>query len=143
MTTTAPEFELASVDGAPVALAQLRGSGHALLIFASEECPTCLLTLRRLEPLVESLEAAGVNVTAVFEDPVEVAARAARGARFTGTVLSEPPPYDISRAYEVQSLPTSVLVDPAGTVMGRVVGWDAGGIEALLELAGAPVSGVT
>ena len=35
--------------------------GPALLLFVSEECPTCVLTLRRLAPLVPELAAAGVR----------------------------------------------------------------------------------
>ena len=67
-------------------------SGPALLIFASEECPTCALALRRLGRVVVALREAGVGVAVVFEDPLEVAARVAREARFGGTVLAEPAP---------------------------------------------------
>jgi hypothetical protein len=92
-----------------------------------------MLTLRRLSPLVPDLTAAGVRVAAVFEDPLEVAARVARRTGFTGSVLSEPAPYDVSRAYSLQSLPTAVLVDRSGRETGRVVGWDSDGLEALLS----------
>ena len=50
-------------------------------------------------------------------------------------VLSEPAPYDVSRAYSLQSLPTAVLVDRAGRETGRVVGWDSDGLEALLSVS--------
>ena len=133
----APAFTLPSVAGPSLALADLHGDGPALLLFVSEECPTCSLTLRRLAPLVDGLTVAGMTVVAVFEDPPEVAARVARRTGFTGTVLSEPAPYEISRAYGLQSLPTAVLVNSEGRQSGRVVGWDAGGFEALLSV---PVS---
>ena len=95
-------------------LADLRAGGPALIVFASEECPTCGLALRRLTPVVERLARAGVPAAVVFEDPLEVAARVARRAGFPGTVLSEPSPYEVSAAYELQSLPTTILVDRAG-----------------------------
>jgi peroxiredoxin len=132
--TAAPEFTLPSTSGEPLALADLHADGPALLLFVSEECPTCTLTLRRLAPLVSSLTGAGLRVAAVFEDPLEVAARVARRTGFDGLVLSEPAPYDVSRAYSLESLPTAVLVDPAGRQTGRVVGWDADGLAALLSV---------
>jgi peroxiredoxin len=132
--TAAPEFSLLSVAGDSLALADLHASGPALLLFVSEECPTCVLTLRRLAPVVPELTAAGVRVSAVFEDPLEVAARVARRTGFTGDVLSEPAPYDVSRTYSLQSLPTAVLVDRSGRETGRVVGWDSDGLAALLSV---------
>ncbi|HET6864327.1 MAG TPA: redoxin domain-containing protein [Solirubrobacteraceae bacterium] len=133
--SAAAEFSLPSSSGGPVSLSDLRADGPALLLFVSEECPTCTLTLRRLAPLVPKLTAAGVQVAAVFEDPLEVAARVARRTGFAGTVLSEPAPYEVSGAYELASLPTMVLVDRSGEQIGRVVGWDADGLESLLSVS--------
>lgn len=143
----APEFKLESVSGGPVALADLHRDGPALLMFASEECPTCALTLGRVAPLVSDLARAGVTITSIFEDPLEVAARVARRQRFTGTVLAEPPPYAISQAYELQTLPTLVLIDRDGRLSERVVGWDAPALDAVLAEAcrsvGVPARRVT
>jgi peroxiredoxin len=145
--TAAPEFTLPSVGGGPVALADLHRNRPALLLFVSEECPTCTLTLRRLAPVIPELTMAGVSVAAIFEDPLEVAARVARRAGFTGSVLSEPGPYPVSRAYELESLPTAVLVDRQGRALGRTVGWDAAALSELIEQAclevGAPAPAVT
>jgi peroxiredoxin len=143
VAAVAPEFELESVAGGIVRLRDLTSDAPVLLVFASEECPTCALALRRLAPLVEILARLGVTVAAIFEDPLEVAARTARRAGFTGAVLSEPAPYETSSAYELDSLPTSVLVDPDGRVVARVVGWDADGLDALLEQATDPAPEVT
>ncbi len=145
--SAAPDFRLSSVVGGPVALSDLYSSGPALLVFASEECPTCGLALRRLTPLVEPLSHLGIASAVIYEDPLEVAARAARRVGFPGAVLSEPPPYDISRSYELESLPTTVLVDGDGQLAQRVVGWDAARLDDLLEQAcrmvGAPALRVT
>src|SRR5689334_14157023 len=105
MSVAAPEFTLTSMAGGSLRLAELHADGPVLLLFVSEECPTCTLTLRRLAPIVSELTAGGLRVVAVFEDPLEVAARVARRTGFGGTVLSEPAPYEISRAYELVSLP--------------------------------------
>ncbi len=131
----APDFTLASVASAPVSLGELIARGPALLVFVSEECPTSALTLRRLAPVAPALLKAGVEVAAVFADPLEVAARTARRAGFPAAVLSEPPPYEVSSAYGLQTVPTAVLVDRGGAQLGRVVGWDAEGLQALLAEA--------
>jgi hypothetical protein len=123
------------VTGGTLRLAELQSDGPALLLFVSEECPTCTLTLRRLAPLVPELTAAGIPIAAIFEDPLEVAARVARRTGFTGTVLSEPAPYEVSGAYELVSLPTAVLVDAAGRETARVIGWDAEALGTLLPVS--------
>ena len=135
MSVAAPEFTLPSVTGGSLRLAELHADGPALLLFVSEECPTCTLTLRRLAPIVPDLTAAGLKVAAVFEDPLEVAARVARRTGFAGTVLSEPAPYEVSGAYELASLPTLVLVDRSGEQIGRVVGWNADALSDLLPVS--------
>jgi peroxiredoxin len=135
MSVAAPEFTLPAVTGGSLRLADLHADGPALLLFVSEECPTCTLTLRRLAPLVPELTAAGLTVAAVFEDPLEVAARVARRTAFAGIVLSEPAPYEVSGAYELASLPTIVLVDRSGEQIGRVVGWDADALKQLLPVS--------
>jgi thiol-disulfide isomerase/thioredoxin len=135
----APDFELPSATGAPVSLHDLIQRRPVVLLFVSEECPTCAMTLRRLAPVVGALEEAGVVAAAIFEDPLEIAARTARRARFPGIVLSEPEPYATSRAYALETVPTAVLVEPGGQLAGRVVGWDVDGLRALLRRALAAV----
>ncbi len=131
----APEFELPSVSGSPLSLARLLAGGAAVVLFVTEDCPTCAMTLRRLAAAAQALGRAGVSVAAVFEDPLEVAARTARRAGFGGIVLSEPPPYDVSGAYQLQSVPTTVLIGADGGLVQRVVGWDREGLQELLARA--------
>jgi peroxiredoxin len=142
-----PRLELASVDGSPVQVHELLRGGIAVVLFVTEECPTCAMTLRRLADPASELAAAGVSVIAVFEDPLEIAARTARGTGFRGTVLSEPGPYELSQSFELQSVPTTMLFDPDGRALQRVVGWDRQGLDELLgqasALAGAPAVRVT
>ena len=135
MSPTAPDFELASVSGAPLRLADLTREGPAVLLFVTEECPTCGLTLRRLAAAVAELDSVGVGVAAIFQDSLEVAARKARSTGFPGTVLSEPEPFATSRAYGLQTVPTTVLVNHERRVVSRVIGWDADGLSELLSRA--------
>jgi hypothetical protein len=124
------------VAGGPVSLGELIAGGPAVLVFVSEECPTSRLALRRLAPILPSLRDAGIGVAAIFADPLEVAARTARRAGFTATVLSEPAPYGTSRAFDVQTVPTVALVDQQRQIRRRVVGWDADGLQELFDMLG-------
>ncbi|MGO9822295.1 MAG: redoxin domain-containing protein, partial [Solirubrobacteraceae bacterium] len=103
----APDFRLSSVAGRPLSLDELCKGGAAVVVFASEECPTSAMTIRRLGPLQRELSTAGIALAVVFEDPLEVAARAARRAGFRGIVLSEPAPYEVSGAYQLMTVPTT------------------------------------
>ena len=49
-------------------------------------------------------------------------------------MLAQSAPYEVSRAYELVSVPTSVLIDRDGRIVARVVGWDDQGLNGLIEL---------
>jgi len=119
----------------PATVAGLASGGAALLLFVSEECPTSAHAMRSLGGLCGSWEQAGVGAAVVFEDPLEVAVRVARRLNWTGLVLSEDPPYQTSRAYQLVSVPTLVLVDSRGLVAGTVTGWDHSAVVDLIGQA--------
>jgi peroxiredoxin len=128
VTAPAPAFTLPRVDGPPVSLADLLERGPQVLLFAHGDCPTSALALRRLAELGD-----GASVTCIFEDPPETAARLARRAGLRVTVLSEPTPYDVSRAFGVETVPTAIRIERSGGIADTVVGWDAAAYARLLE----------
>jgi AhpC/TSA family len=121
----APEFTLPSTLAGPVSLPDLLAGGPAVVVFVTDDCPTCELALRRLA-------AVSADVTAVCEADPAAALRLARRTGFEGRMLAEPAPYETSRAYGLESVPTAVAIDPGGAVAGTVVGWDAAALGALL-----------
>ncbi len=143
----APDFMLPSVRGERVALARLLGEGPVLVVFVEADCPTSRLTLSRLEPLREPFAAAGARIVAVHQDPPHVAARVMRAAQARFDALSEAPPYEVSRAWGLQSVPTAVLVDRDGTAREVIVGWDAEDFDRvaawIARAAAAPPARVT
>ena len=125
----APEFALAAVAGGSVSLTELVADGPALLVFVAEECPTSAMTLRRLAEPAKLLDRAGVTVAAVFEDPLEVAARTARRAGFAGTVLSRAQPVPgIGRLRAAERAHDGGGRRRRAGRSTRVVGWDRDGI---------------
>ncbi len=129
------DAELAGIGG-PLPLGRIAEEAPALLLFVSEECPTSALALRRLGPLAGQWLGTGLGAYAVFEDPLEIAVRTARRHRWTAPVLAEEPPYEASRAFELESVPTVVLLERGGAIAGRVTGWDQPAVEQLLARAG-------
>jgi hypothetical protein len=139
MTTSlppqAPELEVSGVGQDAITIASLTARGPALLLFVSEECPTCAMALRNLGPLSDEWERAGLSCTAIFEDPLEIAVRTARRLGWHGRVAAQELPFPSSRAYGLVSVPTSVLVDGNGAIAGTVIGWDQPGLADLLTAA--------
>src|SRR5579859_3086894 len=116
----APELPVHGTGLAPVTLGGLTAGGAALLVFASEHCPTSALALRRLGPLCPAWAAAGLIAVAIFEDPLDVAIRTARRLGWAGQVAAQEAPYPASHAYRLVSVPTAVFVGRNGRVAGTV-----------------------
>jgi len=124
------EFTLPRVDSGPVSLSTLLAPGPLVLVFVHADCPTSMLALRRLATVDDD-----ASVVCIAEERPEAAARLARRAGFSHTVLAEPAPYAVSRSFGVETVPTAVQVGADGAVVGTVVGWDAAAYESLLGVA--------
>jgi hypothetical protein len=139
---SAPALSVSGLTPEPVTVRSLTAGGCALLLFVNEECPTSALAMRRLGPLCQGWESAGLSCTAVFEDPLEVAIRVARRNGWTGRVVSQAAPYQTSRAYGLISVPAAFLLDRTGQITDSVTGWDQPAIARLIQRA-ATMTGTT
>jgi hypothetical protein len=109
---------LRALDGSPVEAAE-----GTLLVFVHADCPTSLLALRQLGSLGDD-----ARLVVVAQESPEAAARLARRARLGATVVADPAPYDLTRALDVETVPTAVVVGQDE----RIVGWQADAYESLL-----------
>lgn len=121
--------------------------GAAVLAFFKTSCPTCRLAFPVYGELHKRFGDA-VPVVAVSQDPLPAARRWLDEMGFEGPVLDDTTgSYAASTAYDLDSVPTTVLIGDDGTVRHVVVGWDRDGVNELARLLGddtgrftAPVS---
>ncbi|HEU0316240.1 MAG TPA: redoxin domain-containing protein, partial [Solirubrobacteraceae bacterium] len=135
MNGLAPAFTLPRIDAeAEAGLQDFLADGPVVLVFAHADCPTTLLALRCLS------QAAAGRIVVVAQETVPDAARLAHRTGVTGPVLADSAPHEVSRLYEVRTVPTAVRVEPDGSIGGVVEGWDRTALEPLIgaSLPGEP-----
>lgn len=117
----APDFTLQTVSGEPVALSELRGQ-PVVLNFWATWCGPCRAEMPELQRLHERLAPAGVVVLGVnqSERPETVGAyREALGIDFP-TAMDQR--LGVSRAFGVNSIPTTFFVDRDGIIRNIFIG---------------------
>jgi thiol-disulfide isomerase/thioredoxin len=131
----APEVAFTDAEGRPASLADFAGKPAIVNLWATW-CQPCLKEMPSLERLQAKL-AGNLTVAAVSEDRA--------GGRLVNPFVAEQklqglkiyldPKGDVARAFEVRGLPTSVVLDRGGRVVGKVEGpaeWDSDKMMAVL-----------
>lgn len=144
---SAPPFALTDDTGGSVSLSGLTSDGPAVLAFFKTTCPTCRLAFPVIGELADRF-GDHLPVVAVSQDPLGKARPWLDELGFVGPVLDDASGgYEVSAAFELEAVPTIVVVDQDGTVRQVVAGWDRTGVNdvarQLGELTGlstAPVS---
>ncbi|WHZ17641.1 MAG: TlpA disulfide reductase family protein [Nitrospira sp.] len=125
--TAATPFDLKTLDGRSVQLADLKGK-VVLVNFWATWCGPCKEEMPGFERLRQRLDPERFALVTITTDLQR------DGIKHFLTNLNVQLPVlfdedqDVSRAYLVRALPTTVLIDRQGTVVGRAVGpreWDA------------------
>ncbi len=121
----APDFDLALLSdgggGERFVLSEHRGK-VVLVNFWATWCKPCEDEMPSMERLYRALEPAGFELVAVSvdENPEDVAKfRDRMGVSFP---IALDPSQDVSRAYQTQGFPESLLVAPDGRILERYVG---------------------
>lgn len=114
------------------------GDGPRGLFFYKVTCPTCQLAA----PVMEGFERAFPGlVVGIGQDPVSKLDRFTEEHDMGIASIEDPPPYAISDAYAIESVPTLFLVGDDGRVAESVGAWDRDGFNrvaaSLARLTGA------
>jgi peroxiredoxin len=111
----APDFALHAAAGDNVRLSEHRGE-VVVLSFWSSRCTSCRTQLAALNRSFETYRSAGLSIYGVGVDDDPVQSRDfARSARVDFALLLDPAK-EVSRSYQVDNLPMTVLIDRSGTV---------------------------
>ncbi|HYL00994.1 MAG TPA: TlpA disulfide reductase family protein [Steroidobacteraceae bacterium] len=115
MARAAPDFTLHAVAGGNVRLSEHRGE-VVVLSFWSSACDSCRRQLDALNRSLATYRSAGLAVYGVGVDDVQARAiEYARGLPLAFPMLLDPDKA-VGRAYQVDNLPMTVLIDRGGTV---------------------------
>lgn len=125
------------VPGAPT-------DGARALVFFKVTCPTCQLAAPKLEAFQRAYSG---HVHAVGQDPDAALAAFGDEYGFSIPITSDGPPYDISNAFDIETVPTMIVIDAEAMVVDVVEAWDRDGLNrasttlaALLDVAPALIS---
>jgi peroxiredoxin len=111
----APDFALPAVAGDNVRLSESLGQ-PVILMFWGSHCAECAAQLARLNRLYDTYRSSGLVVLAVsVDDDLQRAAKYARAHPMHFPVLLDSAK-SVSRAYAIDRLPTTVLIDRSGVV---------------------------
>ena len=112
---SAPDFALASYAGDNVRLSESLGQ-PVIIAFWGSSCSVCAAQLARLDRLYDTYRSSGLVVLAVsVDDDMQRADRYAHAHPMHFPVLLDPSK-GVSRAYQIDRLPTTVLVDRSGVI---------------------------
>jgi cytochrome c biogenesis protein CcmG/thiol:disulfide interchange protein DsbE len=121
--TPAPDFELPSLEGgAPIALSSLRGQVVVLNFWASW-CAPCRLEAPGLRRVSERYRERGVRFLGVDYRDDDAAARAFVDEFRLRYPSVTDPSGSLAYDYELMGFPTTFIIDPAGTIRYRFVGY--------------------
>ncbi len=112
---TAPDFQLARVDGSQVSLDTLRGH-PAVLVFWTAWCPSCKEEAPHVNGLAAKYESQGIRVLGI--NIQDSPARLAGGVKEFGIKYEVASDADasVARRYKVVGTPTIVFLDAQGVV---------------------------
>ncbi len=133
----APEATFADDGGKEVRLADFRGK-VVLLNFWATWCVPCVTEMPALDRLQAALGAAGLEVVALSQDRdgVPAVVRFYEKYDFGNLAIYVDPKAAVATGLKIGVLPTTLLIDREGRLVGQLVGaaeWDAPEAQALIR----------
>jgi thiol-disulfide isomerase/thioredoxin len=111
-------------DAAPLVPGGGLEGGPLALVFYKVTCPVCQMAAPKIDALARSYPG---RVLGVGQDPPDELERFGREFRMDLPAVTDLPPYDVSNAYGIETVPTLFVIDGTGVVADAVVSWDRTG----------------
>lgn len=127
-----PNILLLDLDGTPRPI--IEAAGSCVVCVGHSDCGTTRLVLPCLER-IHARRGLGTAVILILQDTPTAARELVSGQV---PVLLEPDPYPLSRELGLTTVPTLILVSPAGVVESLSEGFQRAAIEDLALRLGAP-----
>ena len=109
---SAPNWELSSTDGKQYSLKDGLAKEPVVLAFFKVECPICQFTFPFLERLSQQLKTHGVQIWGISQDDQRATQRFAKEYGITLPLLIDDYPYETSRNYRLEYVPSVFLIGP-------------------------------
>lgn len=120
----APDFNLATPDGSRLSLSDLRGK-YVLLDFWASWCRPCRASFPEMKKIYEKYKDKGVEILGITNDsqPEKWLAALEQDQLPWKQVIDEFPikykPAKVATLYAIPYLPTLILIDPKGVIVGQ------------------------
>jgi thiol-disulfide isomerase/thioredoxin len=121
--TYAPDFTLKTLDGQEITLSHLKGKA-ILLDFWATWCGPCRESIPHLVQLYKTYQERGFEVIGLNMDKGNINAVRQFVKSMDIPYSIAVAPDDLVRKYGVTSLPTTILIDRAGKIQGKLVGFN-------------------
>ena len=115
LAASAPDFALRAFAGDNVRLSEHRGE-VVVLTFWSSRCSSCATHLATLDRSYGTYHSAGLQMYGIGVDDDADRARDYVHAHRVGFPMLADPDKSVSRSYQIDNLPMTVLIDRGGTV---------------------------
>ena len=112
---SAPDFALRSFGGTNVRISEDRGD-VVVLTFWGSQCGVCRRQLDMLDRSFATYRSAGLHMYGVSVDDDAARARQFVAAHPLGFTMLEDPAKNVARLYQIDNLPTTVLIDRGGSI---------------------------
>jgi peroxiredoxin len=128
--TSAPDFELQTMDGAQFSLRDALANGPVVAAFFKISCPVCQYTFPFLERIYKAHGGKKVTIVGVSQNEKKDTAAFVKEYGVTFPILlDDTKTYPVSNAYGLTNVPSIFWIGQDGEIEISSVGWDKEEIE--------------